>query len=148
MFYKDLYFKDKVKSLILKNRKKDKNYKITIYKYNQSVKRDLTNYWIEKFNIDNLNEIDKIDELNLKNFKELKCIDFTNDMYGRDQDIYDGTPIDQENINIISEGDIDYDATQMKTIQNTRFVVKMSEVQLFSAGNSSEINKIPEMFFL
>ena len=40
VFYKDLYFKDKVKSLILKNRKKDKNYKITIYKYNQSVKRD------------------------------------------------------------------------------------------------------------
>ena len=87
VFYKDLYFKDKVKSLILKNRKKDKNYKITIYKYNQSVKGDLTNFWIEKFNIDNLDEIDKIDELNLKNFKELKCFDFTNDMYGRDQDI-------------------------------------------------------------
>ena len=61
--------------------------------------------------------------------------------------IYDGTPIDQENINIIPEGDIDYDATQMKTIQNTRFIVKMSEVQLFSAGDSSEINKIPEIFF-
>ena len=147
VFYKDLYFKDKVKSLILKNRKKDKNYKITIYKYNQSVKGNLTNFWIERFNIVNLSEIDNIDELNLKNFKELKCFDFTNDMYGRDQDIYDGTPIDQENINIISEGDIDYDATQMKTIQNTRFVVKMSEVQLFSAGDSSEINKILEMFF-
>ena len=107
----------------------------------------MTNFWIERFNIDNLTEIDNIDELNLKNFKELKCFDFTNDMYGRDQDIYDGTPIDQENINIISEGDIDYDATQMKTIQNTRFFVKMSEVQLFYAGDSSEINKIPEMFF-
>ena len=36
----------------------------------------------------------------------------------------------------------------MKTIQNIRFVVKMSEVQLFSAGNSSEINKIPEIFLI
>ena len=31
VFYKDLYFKDKVKSLILKHRKKDKEYKITVY---------------------------------------------------------------------------------------------------------------------
>ena len=66
VFYKDLYFKDKVKSLILKNRKKNKDYKITIYKYNQSVKGDLTNFWIEKFNIDNFSEIDNIDELNFK----------------------------------------------------------------------------------
>ena len=35
IFYKDLYFKDKVKSLILKNCDKNKNYKISIYKYNQ-----------------------------------------------------------------------------------------------------------------
>ena len=67
-------------------------------------------------------------------------------MYGRPQDIYDGT-IDQENINIISEGDIDYDTIQMKTIQNTRFIVKMSEVQLFTGGDSSEINKILEIIF-
>ena len=130
----------------MKNRKPNKNYKITIYKYDQSVKGDLTNFWIEKFNIDSLDEIDKIDELNLKNFKELKCFDFDNSMYGRLQDIFDGT-VDQENFNIIFEGDIDYDATRMKTIQNTRFVVKMSEVQLFSAGDSSEINEIPEIFF-
>ena len=73
VFYKDLYFKDKVKSLILKNCKKDKNYKISIYKYNQSVKGDLTNFWIEKFNLDNISEIDNIDKLNLKN---LMPIDF------------------------------------------------------------------------
>ena len=30
VLYKDLYFKDKVKSLILKNCKKDKNYKLSI----------------------------------------------------------------------------------------------------------------------
>ena len=146
MFYKDLYFKDKVKSLILKHRKKDKNYKINLYKYNQSVKDDLTNFWIEKFNIDNMNEIDNIDKLNLKNFKNLKCFDFDN-LYGRDRDAFDGTPIDQEQINIISEGDIEYDASQMKIIQNTRLVIKLSECSLFSSGSSLEIKKIPEIFF-
>ena len=67
-------------------------------------------------------------------------------MYGRLQPIYDGA-IDLENINIISEGDIEYDATQMKTIQNTRLIIKMSEVQMFYPGNSCEIDKIPEIFF-
>ena len=145
VFHKDLYFKDKVKTLILKNRKKDKNYKISIYKYNQSVKGDLTNYWIERFNIDNISEIDNIDKLNLKNFKNLKPIDFE-DQIGFDRQGFDGTT-DLENINIISEGDIEYDSSSMKIIQNTRLVVKMSEVQLFSAGNSLEINKIPDLFF-
>ena len=36
VFYKDLYFKDKVKSLILENRKKNKTYKISLNKYNQT----------------------------------------------------------------------------------------------------------------
>ena len=35
----------------------------------------------------------------------------------------------------------------IKIIQNTRFVVKIFEYQLFSAGDSSEINKIPDTFF-
>ena len=146
VFYKDLYFKDKVKSLILKHRNRDKNYKINLYKYNQSVKDDLTNFWIEKFNINNMNEIDNIDKLNLKNFKNLKCFDFDN-LYGRDRDVFDGTPIDQEQINIISEDNIEYDASQMKTIQNTRLLIKLSECNIFSAGNLSEFNKIPEIFF-
>ena len=145
VFYKDSYFKDKVKTLILKNRKKEKNYKISIYKYNQSVKGDLTNYWIERFNIDNISEIDNIYKLNMKNFKNLKPIDFE-DQIGFDRQGFDGTT-DLENINIISEGDIEYDSSSMKIIQNTRLVVKMSEVQLFSAGNSLEINKIPDLFF-
>ena len=66
-------------------------------------------------------------------------------MFGFNREGYDGT-VDLENINIISEGDIEYDASQMKIIQNTRLLVKMSECQLFSAGNSSETNKIPELF--
>ena len=69
VFYKDLYFKGKVKSLILKNRKNNKNYKISIYKYNQSIKGNLTNFWIEKFDIDSLDEIDNVDESNLKILK-------------------------------------------------------------------------------
>ena len=35
----------------------------------------------------------------------------------------------------------------MKVIQNTILLIKMSEVQIFTPGNSSEINKIPELFF-
>ena len=62
------------------------------------------------------------------------------------QGVYDGT-IDLENINIISEGDIEYDVTQMKTIQNTRLLIKMSECQIFTAGNLEIINKIPVLFF-
>ena len=148
VFYKDLYFKHKVKSLILKHRKKNKEYKISIYKYNQSVKDDLTNFWIEKFNIDNMNEIDNIDKLNLKSFKHLKSFDFDdNNLYGKNGHVYDGSPIDEEQIDIISEGDIEYDASQMKIIQNTRLLIKMSECQIFSAGNSLEIDKIPDMFF-
>ena len=146
VFYKDLYFKDKVKSLIFKHRKKDKNYEITIYKYNQSVKGDLTNFWIERFNIDNISEIDDIDKLTFKNFLNLKPIDFKpNEIFGFDREGYDGN--DLENINIISQGDIEYDASQMKIIQNTRLIVKMSECRLFSAGDSLEIDKIPDLFF-
>ena len=143
-FYKDLYFKDKIKALILKHCKKDKNYKVTIYKYNQSVRGDLTNYWVEKFNIDNISEIDDIDKLNLKNFKNLKAIDFE-DQIGFDREGYDGTN-DLENIEIISEEFIKYEKP-IKIIQNTQLVVKLSECQLFSAGDSSEIDKIPELFF-
>ena len=140
-FYIDLYFKDKVKTLILKNCKKDKNYKLSIYKHNQSVTGDLTNYWIEKFNIDNISEIDDIDKLNLKNFKNLKPIDFQ-DQIGFDRNTYGDN---LENINIQSS--IKQTGGSIKIIQNTRFAVKISECQLFSAGDSSEIDKIPELFF-
>ena len=50
-------------------------------------------------------------------------------------------------MNINSEGDIEYDASQIKTIQNTRLLIKLSECQIFSAGDSLEINKIPDIFF-
>ena len=145
VFYKDLYFKDKVKSLILKNCKKDKNYKLSIYKYNQSLTGDLTNYWIEKFNIDNISEIDDFDKLNLKNFKNLKPINFE-EQIGFHREGYDGTN-DLENIDIISGGSVQQSGGSIRIIQNTRLVVKPSECQLFSAGDSKEIGKIPELFF-
>ena len=101
---------------------------------------DLTNYWIEKFNIDNISEIDNIDKLN---FKNLKPINFE-DQIGFDRNTYDGTN-DLENIDILG-GSIQSGGS-LKIIQNTRFVVKISECLLSSAGDSLEINKIPELFF-
>ena len=82
--------------------------------------------------------------MNLKNFKNLKPIDY-GDQIGFDREGLDSTT-NLENINIISKGDIEYDASSIKIIQNTRLVVKMPEVQLFCAGNSLEINKIPDLF--
>ena len=144
LFYGDIYFKDRVKKLILKNCKKDKNYKINIYKYNQKVKGDLTNYWIEKYKIDHIDEIDNIDKMKLKNFKNLKTTDF-DDIIGFDREGYDGD--DPENISIISNGDIEYDSSNLSIIQNTRLVVKLSEYNPFSGGSLKEIKQIPEIFF-
>ena len=48
-----------------------------------------------------------------------------------------------EELNILSMHE-DYDSSIM-TIQNSRLIVKISECDIFSAGN--EINKIPEIFF-
>ena len=94
-----------------------------------------------------MSEIDNVDNLDLKNFKHLKCFDFDGDYLDtKEQELYDGT-VDLENINIISEDNIEYDASQMKIIQNSRLLIKLSECQLFSSGAASEINKIPEIFF-
>ena len=127
----------------MKNCKKDKNYILSVYKYNQSVTGDITNYWIEKFNIDNISEIDDIDKLNFKNFKNLKPIDFE-DQIGFHREGYDGTN-DLGNIDI-SGGTIQSGGS-IKIIKNTRLVVKIFECQLFSGGGSKEIDKIPELFF-
>ena len=104
---------------------------------------DITNYWIEKFNIDNISEIDDINKLNLKNFLNLKPIDF-DDQIGFHGEGYDGTN-DLENIDIL--GGSLQSGGSIKIIQNTRLAVKISECQIFSAGDSKEIDKIPELFF-
>ena len=69
MFYKDLYFKDYLKKLIVKNCDKDKNYKITLYKFNQAlinIKHNNLKYWVEKYILQNINDIDNIDKLEIK----------------------------------------------------------------------------------
>ena len=48
VFYKDLYFKDYLKKIIIKNCDNDKNYKITLYKFNQAlIKHNDLKYWVE-----------------------------------------------------------------------------------------------------
>ena len=59
---------------------------------------DITRYWIEKFNIDNISEIDYIDKLNSKNLKNFKPVDFK-EQIRFDRDCYDGDNL--ENINIL-----------------------------------------------
>ena len=115
---------------------------MSIYKYDQSVTEDLTNYWIEKFNIDNISEIDDIDKLNSNNLKNFKPVDFK-EQIGFNRAGYDADIL--ENIDILG-GSIQSGGS-IKIIQNTRFVVKISECSLFSAGDSQEIKKIPELFF-
>ena len=108
------------------------------------MKGDLTNYWIEKYSIDHIDEIDDINKMKLKNFKNLKTTDF-DDIIGFDREGFNAD--DPENINIISNGDIEYDSSNLSVIQNTRLVVKLSEYNAFSGGSLKEIEQIPEIFF-
>ena len=66
--------------------------------------------------------------MKMKNFKNLKATDF-DDTIGFDREGYDGD--DPEKINIMSTCNIDYDVSQVRIIQNTRLVIKLSECQLF-----------------
>ena len=140
VFYKDLYFKDYLKKLIVKNCDNDKNYKITLHRFNQAlVKHNGIKYWIEKYILQNINDIDNIDKLKIKNNRnDLDLINIGN------SEIADHNAEDNlEELNILSMHE-DYDSSIM-TIQNSRLIVKISECDIFSAGN--EIDKIPEIFF-
>ena len=140
VFYKDLYFKDYFKKIIIKNCDNDKNYKITLYKFNQAlVKHDNIKYWVEKYILQNINDINNIDKLKIKNNKnDLNLINIG------DSEIPNHNAEDNlEELNILSMHE-DYNSSIM-TIQNSRLIVKISECDIFSAGN--EIDKIPEIFF-
>ena len=140
VFYKDLYFKDYSKKIIIKNRDNDKNYKITLYKFNQTlVKHNDVKYWVEKYILQNINDIDNIDKLKIKNNRnDLDLINIGN------SEIPNHNPEDNlEELNILSMHE-DYDSSIM-TIQNSRLIVKISECDIFSGGNI--IDKIPEIFF-
>ena len=70
VFYKDLYFKDYFEKIIVENCDKDKSYKITLYKFNQALmKHNDIKYWVEKYILKNITDIDNIDKLKLKNNK-------------------------------------------------------------------------------
>ena len=88
---------------------------------------DITRYWIEKFNLDDITEIDNIDKSNLENLKNFKPIDFK-EQIGLHRDGYDADKL--ENIDIILGGTIQSGGS-IRIIQNTRLVVKISEYQLF-----------------
>ena len=140
IFYKDLYSKDYFKKLIVKNCDNDKNYKITLYEFNQALmKHNNTKYWVEKYILQHIPDIDNIDKLKLKdNRNDLDLINIGN------SEIPNHNSEDNlEELNILSMHE-DHDSSMM-TIQNSRLIIKISECDIFSAGN--EVNKIPELFF-
>ena len=126
--------------MIAKNYDKDKNYKITLYKFNQTLmKHNDLKYWVEKYILKDISDIDNIDKLKLKNNRnDLDLINV------EESEIADHNAEDNlEQLNILSMHE-DYDSSIM-TIQNSRLIIKISECDSFSAGN--EIDKIPEILF-
>ena len=126
VFYKDIYFKDYLKKLIVKNCDNDKNYKITLYKFNQAfMKHNDIKYWAEKYILQNINDIDNIDKLKLKNNRnDLDLINVGNseiNNYNAEDNL--------EELNILLMHE-DYDSSIM-TIQNSRLIVKISECDIF-----------------
>ena len=135
VFYKDLYFKD-----YFRNCDNDKNYKITLYKFNQAlVKHNDIKYWVEKYILQNISDIDNIDKLKLKN--DRNDLDLIN--IGNSEMPNHNAEDNLEELNILSMHE-DYDSSII-TIQKSRLIVRISECDIFSGGN--EIDKIPELFF-
>ena len=96
-------------------------------------------YWVEKYILQNISDIDNIDKLRIKNNRnDLDLINIGNSEISN----YDAED-NLEELNILSMHE-DYDSSIM-TIQNTRLIVKISECDIFSGGY--EIYKIPEIFF-
>ena len=140
MYFIKIYILKIIKKMIVKNCDNDKNYKITLYKFNQAlVKHNDTKYWVEKYILQNINDIDSIDKLKMKNNRnDLDLINIT------DSEIPNHNAEDNlEELNILSMHE-HYDNSIM-TIQNSKLIVKISESDIFSGGN--EIDKIPEIFF-
>ena len=126
VFYKDLYFKDYLKKLIIKNCDDDKNYKITLYKFNQALLKhnDIT-YRVKKYILQNINDIDNIDKLKIKNTRN--DLDLIN--IGNSEIPNHNSEDNVEELNILSMHE-DYDSSIM-TIQNSRLIVKISKCDIF-----------------
>ena len=130
VFYKGLYFKDYLKKIIIKNWDIDKNYKITLCKLNQSLLKDGSlEYWVEKYILQNISDIDNIEKLKIKNNRnDLDLISIGNSEIAN----YDAEDNSEElDILLMCE---DYDSS-MITIQNTRLIVKISVCDIFSGGS-------------
>ena len=113
---------------------------MTLYKFDQAlVKHNDLKYWVEKYILQNINDIDNIDRLEIKNNKN--DLDLIN--IGNFEIANHNAGDNLEELNILSMHE-DYDSSIM-TIQNSRLIIKISECDIFSAGN--EIDKIPEIFF-
>ena len=126
--------------MIIKNCDEDKDYKITLYKFNQALIKDGSlKYWVEKYILQNISDVDNIGKLKIRNNRnDLDLINVG------ESDIANHNAEDNlEQSNILSMHE-DYDSSIM-IIQNSRLIVKVSEYDIFSAGG--EIDKIPEMFF-
>ena len=96
-------------------------------------------YWVEKYILQNINDIDDIDKLELKNNRN--DLDLTN--IGNSEIPNHNAEDNLEELNIPSMHE-DYDSSIM-VIQNSRLIIKISECDIFSGGNI--IDKIPELFF-
>ena len=102
------------------------------------VKNNNLKYWVEKYILQNINDIDNIDKPKIKNnMNDLDLISIGN------AEIPNHNAEDNlEELNILSMHE-NYDSSIM-TIQNSRLIVKISECDIFLAG--SETDKIPELF--
>ena len=115
------------KKMIVKNCDNDKNYRITLYEFNQAlIKHNDLKYWVEKYILKNINDIDNINKLKIKNNRnDLDLINVGNSKianYNAEDNL--------EKLNILSMHE-DYDSSIM-TIQNSRLIVKISECNIFS----------------
>ena len=112
--------------IIIKNCDNDKNYKITFYEFNQAlVKNNDLKYWVEKYILQNINDIGNIGKLKLTNNRnDLDLINIEN------SEITNCNAEDNlQQLNILSMNE-DYDSSIM-TIQNSRLIVKISECNIF-----------------
>ena len=82
-------------------------------------------YWVEKYILQNINDIDNIDKLELENNRnDLDLINIQNSEIAN----YNAEDnLEELNILLIHE---DYDSSIM-TIQNSRLIVKISECDIF-----------------
>ena len=103
------------------------------------VKNNDIKYWVKKYFLHHIDDINNIDKLKIKNNRN--DLDLIN--IGNSEILNHNAEDNLEELNILSMHE-DYDSNIM-TIQNSRLIIKISECDIFSAGN--EIDKIPEIFF-